>query len=58
MSDAATRKHPHPSHDVPEELEPVTLPLDPDEGPAPTHIPDDPELERVVDPDANHARLG
>ena len=50
MSNAHIHQHPHPNHDVPEELEPGTLPLDSDEGLVPALIPDDPEHERVVDP--------
>lgn len=49
MSNPHTPQHPHPNHDVPEEFEPGTLPLDPDEGPVPALIPDDPGHERVVD---------
>jgi len=40
----------HPGNDVPDELEPGALPVEPDEGPVPSHIPDDPEHERVIDP--------
>lgn len=35
----------YPSQDVPEEFEPVTSPVEPDEGPVPSFIPDDPEHE-------------
>ena len=37
-------------HDVPHEHEPIELPVEPDEGMTPAHIPDDPEHERLVDP--------
>ena len=39
------------NNDVPDELEPDSLPVEPDEGLTPTHIPDDPELDRVVNPE-------
>jgi hypothetical protein len=43
--------HPHPPvHDVPDEHDPSTLPVEPDEGPEPDRIPEDPEHERIVDP--------
>jgi pimeloyl-ACP methyl ester carboxylesterase len=47
----------HPGNDVPDELEPGALPVEPDEGPVPSHIPDDPEHERVIDPGENMANL-
>jgi hypothetical protein len=47
----------HPGNDVPDELEPGALPVEPDEGPVPSHIPDDPEHERVIDPGENLAKL-
>lgn len=40
-----------PHHDVPDELEPGVPPIKPDEGPVPAMIPDDPEHDRLVDPD-------
>ncbi len=43
--------HPHTPHDAPDEIEPDSLPVEPDKGPMPTHIPDDPELDRVVNPE-------
>jgi hypothetical protein len=49
---SAANKHHHPNTDVPPELDPGQLPVEPDEGPVPTHIPADPEHERVVDPEA------
>ncbi len=45
-------KHPLPNQDVPDEVEPGSLPVAPDEGQVPNHIPNDPELERVVNPEA------
>ena len=39
-----------PTHDVPEEFEPGTPPVEPDEGPVPAFIPDDAESERIVNP--------
>lgn len=42
---------PHRPHkDLPEEFEPGAQPVEPDEGPVPAHIPDDPEHDRVIDP--------
>ena len=42
---------PHrPRKDLPEEFEPGAPPVEPDEGPIPAHIPDDPERDRVIDP--------
>lgn len=40
------------NHDLPEELEPPELPVDPDEGLVPPLIPEDPEHDRLVDPAA------
>ena len=51
MSNASSQKPRHPSNDVPDEFEPDALPVEPDEGLTPTHIPDDPELDRVVNPE-------
>jgi hypothetical protein len=42
----------HPNTDVPDELEPGALPIEPDEGPVPAFIPDDPEHDRVISPTA------
>ncbi len=42
---------PHrPGNDIPDEFEPGSAPTEPDEGPVPDHIPEDPEHERVIDP--------
>jgi hypothetical protein len=46
----ATRKH-HPTHDVPDELVPGAMPIEPDEGPVQPAIPEDPEDDRVIDPE-------
>ncbi len=57
-----TNAHAHKPHhsnsdvpDVPEEFEPGAPPVEPDEGPVPDHIPDDPEHDRVIDPGAIRA---
>lgn len=51
MSSTSSQK-PRPSRtDVPDEFEPNSLPVEPDEVPGPTHIPDDPELDAVVNPE-------
>lgn len=51
------RSHPHKRHDptldIDDEFEPDELPVEPDEGPVPVRIPDDPEHDRIVDPDAS-----
>lgn len=51
----ALHKPHHPDNDVPDEFEPGAPPVEPDEGPVPTQVPDDPEHERVVDPADNLA---
>lgn len=44
--------NPHPRIiDVPDEFEPGSLPVEPDEGPVPDHIPSDPEDDRVIAPE-------
>ena len=52
----ATTHKPHkpgPAHDVEvDDPEPGMLPVGPDEGPVPPAIPEDPEHDRVVDPEA------
>lgn len=45
----------HPNNDEPEKFEPGAPPVEPDEGPVPAHIPDDPEHDRVIDPGTNPA---
>jgi hypothetical protein len=39
-----------PNIDEPDDLDPGDLPVEPDEGPVPDHIPDDPENDRVISP--------
>lgn len=50
MSDPHAHKPNHPDNDVPEEFEPGAPPVEPDEGPVPAQVPDDPEHDRIVDP--------
>jgi len=50
MSGPTPHKH-HPTHDVPDDLVPGAMPVEPDEGPTPTPIPHDPEDDRVIDPE-------
>ena len=52
MFGASPHKPHHPTRDAPDELEPGSLPVEPDEGPVPALIPDDPEHDRVIDPGA------
>lgn len=59
MSRAHSHKPHQPSNDVPEEFEPgTTLPVEPDEGPVPAFIPEDPEHNRLVDPAATAGWAG
>lgn len=58
MSRATLHKPSHPNTDVPEEFEPGALPVEPDEGPVPYLVPDDPEHERLVDPAAVRPQKG
>lgn len=51
MPSTTAHKPLHPDHDVPDEFEPGSLPTEPDEGPVPAIIPDDPETDRLVDPE-------
>ncbi len=37
--------------DAPDDMELVSLPVQPDEGPVPALIPDEPEHDRVIDPE-------
>lgn len=47
---------PHsPRHDIPDEPAPDAPPVEPDEGPVPALIPDDPENQRTVNPVSNRA---
>ena len=48
VMDSNTQHRPHsPAHDEPDQFEPGSLPVEPDEGPAPAAMPDDPEHERA-----------
>ncbi len=49
MLASTVHKPQHP--DSPEEFEPGSLPVEPDQGPVPARIPDDPENQRIVDPE-------
>lgn len=45
-------RRPAPSESgEPDEFEPGSLPVEPDEGPVPADIPQDPGFDRVVEPD-------
>lgn len=50
MPGTSPHKH-HPVHDVPDEHVPGSMPVEPDTGPVPAEIPDDPEDDRVLDPE-------
>lgn len=39
----------HPHNDVPDEMAPGALPVEPDEGPSSAFLPDDPEQDGVID---------
>ena len=56
MSRAVDKPY-RPNDAVPEEFEPQAPRVEPDEGPVPADIPEDPEHERVIDPDADPAPL-
>ena len=47
------KPHRHPN-DEPDDPEPGQGPVDPDTGPVPANIPDDPEHDRIVDPKPEH----
>lgn len=51
MTTRTPRMPPHGDDDV-DEFEPGLLPLEPEQGLVPAFIPDDPESERMVGPDA------
>ncbi len=46
-----TPHKPYPVHDVPDTGVPGSMPVEPDGAPVPPFIPNDPERERVVDPE-------
>ena len=48
----------HLNHEVPDEFEPAGPPVEPDEGPVPAPIPDDPEYISVFDPVVTLAQQG
>ena len=50
MLNARLHKPYQPIQDVPDDLEPGALPVEPDEGPVPALIPDDPGQDPVIDP--------
>lgn len=52
MFGVSPHKPHHPNKDVPDALEPGSLPVEPDEGHVPAGIPDDAEQDRVIDPEA------
>ena len=51
MSRAHAHKPHHPNNDVPDGFEPGAPPVEPAEGPVLPAIPDDPEHDRVINPD-------
>ena len=51
MSNTSTQRPRHSRTDDPDEFEPNSLPVEPDAVPEPTHIPDDPELDALVNPE-------
>jgi len=51
MPHSNPHKAPHPNRDVPDDFEPGSPPVEPDQGPTPPVIPQDPEHDRVVDPE-------
>jgi hypothetical protein len=51
MSDNAKRIAPLPVIERPDEYEPGSLPVEPDQGVVPSGIPEDPERGRLVDPE-------
>jgi hypothetical protein len=51
MVTSATRQPYPPAIEIPEEFEPGSMPVEPDEGTVPNGIPDDPEHDRMVDPE-------
>ena len=48
-----TPRKPHRHHgEDADDPEPGSMPVEPDQGPVPPIIPDDPEHDRIVDPEA------
>lgn len=51
MLSHSLRKQRNTSPNTPDKADPAHLPVEPDEGPVPSNIPEDPESDRVVDPE-------
>ncbi len=51
MLGSAAHRSPRPPSDEPDDFEPGSLPVEPDQGPVPADIPQDPEYDRVVEPE-------
>jgi hypothetical protein len=51
MPRTSPHQPPHPNNDVPDDFEPGSLPVEPDEGLVPADIPDDPEHDWMIDPE-------
>ncbi len=52
MNVHAPRKPHHRNDEQPGDTDPALLPVDPDQGPVPPVIPNDPEHDPFVDPEA------
>jgi len=51
-----TRREPQfPAIESPEEIEPGSLPMEPEQGAVPSGIPEDPERGRMVDPERSRS---
>ena len=50
MASTNPHKPDHPNNDSPDEFEPGSNPVEPDEGTVPASIPDDPEHDRLISP--------
>ena len=50
MSTHSPHRPAHPDRSEPDDFDPADLPVEPDFGPVPALIPDDPEHDRTVDP--------
>lgn len=51
ITDASPHRPHHTPPHTPDDEQPGRQPVDPDQGPVPPAIPDDPEHERSVDPE-------
>ncbi len=49
LTQSPRKPHDTPTNE-PDDSDPSHLPVEPDEGPVPANIPDDPEGDRMVDP--------